>query len=256
MKVIGCHVGGGQEDILEGLKFALKNDLGVVQVFIASPKVYNVGRPHPAYWELYNRIPVVIHSPYWVSFFSQKTESHQLEFLAALRERFVRDIPVRYVTHLGNPSKDSAYKSQQDMIDSVLRVLEGFHLEDKRVRVLLENSAGKGSLPNLTMESLYRIKEQADVGICLDSEHAFAFGEDLLDVPLECELVHLNGVPPYVMKGGMLDRHSFTTLNSSKPIIRDFIKRLPEDMPVVLERREFGIIEQDIAFLRGRKCLS
>lgn len=248
---IGCHVGGSQEDILEGVKFAITMALDGVQVFVNSPLGYHIGLPNAAFWELYNRFPVLVHSPYWVGFFSERIKEIQVKYLDNLRDRYVREVPIRYVTHLGYPTKESGIKTQQQMIDAALKTLEGFRLQDKRVRVLLENSSGKGSAPNLTLESLYKIKERADVGIVLDSEHAFAAGEDLLSVPLECEVIHLNGIPRYVKHGGTCDRHSFTLLDSSKPIIKEFIKRIGKDTLCVLERREFGIIKKDVEFLRN-----
>lgn len=139
---------------------------------------------------------------------------HELRRAAALGLDFV-------VTHPGNATagdRESALARNTDAISQALAAVPG------PFRVLVEGTAGQGSVLGATFEELGRLLQrvpsdlQDRVGLCLDTAHLWAAGYDLVDrfddVFAELEatigpgrlgLLHLNDSKARL--GSHLDRH-------------------------------------------------
>ena len=79
-------------------------------------------------------------------------------------------------------------------------------------KILLENSASKRCFGITLKELLEYIKGYTNVGICLDTAHAYFAGIDLIQFTKnlhhpKVELIHLNGIYPELKYGSRIDRH-------------------------------------------------
>ena len=131
--------------------------------------------------------------------------------------------------------------------------------EDKggfAVPVLIENTAGGEFAMARHVDAIARLWDAVgdyDVGFCLDTCHAWAGGEDLVDVVERVraatgriDLVHLNNSRDGFGSGR--DRHANIAAGTIDPGLLVAVCRAA-DAPIVLETPAEGIAE-DVAYLR------
>lgn len=130
-------------------------------------------------------LPVVAHASYLINLCSPKPDVHAKSreaLLDELRRCSALGIPGLVMhpgAHLG--------EGEDAGLDGIARALDAVHAEgaDLTTRVLLENTAGQGTVLGAHLEHLARIVAAVDaperVGVCLDTCHAFAAGHDLRD---------------------------------------------------------------------------
>ncbi len=184
---IGVHVrtGGGYAAAIE---YAKRVGCTALQVFSSNPRSYRtspIDRPALArFREL--RIaagidPCVIHTPYLINLASEDPKvaagsvgllKHDLETAAAAGIRYVN-------THLGSYAK----RDREEGFTSACRLLEtALAATSPEVYLVMENSAGAGSLCGGTLEELGRFIKALDhpqLGVCLDTAHAWAAGYEI-----------------------------------------------------------------------------
>jgi hypothetical protein len=129
--------------------------------------------------------------------------------------------------------------------------------------ICLENDAGgkDNKAPRLT--SILRTVRSArskgieNVGICMDTEHAYAAGESMFSIGLEeVDIIHLNSIPKQVKFGGHLDRHSLTPLAESKigtGFVRKILAKSNNGQKIILERTKREVILRDLKYIKGVK---
>jgi deoxyribonuclease-4 len=126
---------------------------------------------------------VVAHASYLINLCSTKPDVHAKSRTALLDE-------LRRCTALGIPGlvmHPGAHlgEGEEAGLDEIARALDAVHAEggDLTARVLLENTAGQGTVLGSKLAQLARIVARVDaperVGVCLDTCHAFAAGYDL-----------------------------------------------------------------------------
>lgn len=180
---IGRHLptGGGLKKTL-----AVAEDLGceTVQVFVSNPQGWADANPRPdaeAFREGRKRLGlvVVVHAKYLINLASPKDDHH---------ERSVRSLAseLRAAGEMGAESVvvHSGSHGDGDEETGVHRLVEGL----KRAREIagegaavpvVENSVGAGTQLCSTFESLAEVARRAEVGVCVDTAHAFVAGYDL-----------------------------------------------------------------------------
>lgn len=130
-------------------------------------------------------MPVVAHASYLINLCSPKPDVHA-KSQVALGDELARcgalGIPGLVMhpgAHLG--------EGEDAGLDAIARALDAVHAAvlDVTARVLLENTAGQGTVLGASLAHLARIRASVDaparVGVCLDTCHAFAAGYDLRD---------------------------------------------------------------------------
>jgi deoxyribonuclease IV len=130
-------------------------------------------------------LPLVAHAGYLINLCSPKPDVHERSAAALIDELRrcealgVPGLVLHPGAHLGEGAEAG--------IDGVARALDAAHaaLPDVRARVLLENTAGQGTVLGARLPQLAAILARLDaperVGVCLDTCHAFAAGYDLRD---------------------------------------------------------------------------
>lgn len=131
--------------------------------------------------------------------------------------KMIEDIPkAACVVHVGKHCGCGEAKGRVNIIEQLNKISFG------RERILLENAAGQGTELGSQWDDIRKISEAVDtpVGLCLDTQHAFASGlcsfEDsnsviklLEDAVIPIKLIHLNDSK--VAYGAKKDRHEDIT---------------------------------------------
>ncbi|MGD9989248.1 deoxyribonuclease IV [Pseudonocardia sp.] len=252
--LIGAHV---RDDDPVGA--AAERGADVVQIFLADPQGWKKPPTHPQAEQLRSgELTVVVHSPYVVNVASPNNRiripSRKLVVQHAQEAAQVGAIGL--VVHGGHVTqKDDPAVGFDNWRKFVERQQDegGF-----AVPVFIENTAGGDNAMARSFDALSRLWDavgEFGVGFCLDTCHAFAAGEDLVDVVDRAkaitgriDLVHLNNSRDEF--GSARDRHANIDTGT---IDAEQLAAVAEaaGAPVVVETPAEGQAA-DIAFLRAR----
>ena len=116
----------------------------------------------------------------------------------------------------GKPPKPTDIPIRKEIFKQRLQKI----VEITNQKILIENSASKKCFGTTLNELLEYIKNYSNIGICLDTAHAYFAGIDLVQFNRDLhhpkvELIHLNGIHPELKYGSGTDRHG-TILNTPK----------------------------------------
>lgn len=248
--LIGAHV-GPKDPIAE----AAARNADVVQIFLSNPQSYKKPNPREDAAELIaSDLAIYVHSPYIMNpvsannrirIPSRKTLAQTMEAAEAIGARGV-------VVHGGHVEDDEDLSVG---FDRWRKALDSF---ESSVPLLIENTAGGGNAVVRSLDNygpLWEIIGEYNVGVVLDTCHAWAAGEDL-ETAVErvtaatgrIDLVHCNDSrDPHDSRR---DRHT----NLGKGMIpQDLILAVVRaaDAPVVVETPDDdGGQAEDIAWLR------
>src|SRR4051794_3370665 len=249
--LIGAHV-----DPQDPLAAAVERNADVVQFFLADPQSWK--RPEPrsdAAALIASDTAIYIHSPYVINVASsnnrvrvpsRKIIDQHAEAAAAVGARGL-------VVHGGHVGKD------EDAAQGFDNWRKTFERASYPLPILIENTAGGDNACARKLDDLARLWEAvADfgAGFCLDTCHAFAAGEDLLDIvdrvkaiTGRIDLVHLNDSKDPFESGR--DRHTNVGTGTIDPELLVAVVRAA-DAPVICETPG-GVEGQaaDIAFLKA-----
>lgn len=129
----------------------------------------------------YNIASAYIHAPYYINFASAKSRIRHGS-ATVIREELERGSALgvkALMTHLGSAKDVGPNQAVQMVIKGLQTALSGY---SGSTQFLLENAAGAGQIIGAPFEDLATIIKglgKYDVGICLDTCHAFATGYDL-----------------------------------------------------------------------------
>lgn len=252
---IGAHV---RDD--DPLAAAAERGADVVQFFLSDPQGWKAPPPHPQAEQLReSEVEVFVHSPYVINVASlnnriripsRKAVGQQVSAAAAIGARGV-------VVHGGHVTKDD------DPAEGVANWRKLFERQADEggfeVPVLVENTAGGANAMARGFDDLARLWEavgEFGAGFCLDTCHAHAAGEDLVDIVDRAraitgriDLVHLNDSRDGF--GSSRDRHANIGSGQIDPEVLRAVCA-SAGAPVVVETPGDGQAD-DIAFLRGAK---
>ncbi|MFC4946929.1 deoxyribonuclease IV [Pseudonocardia sp. GCM10023141] len=252
--LIGAHV---YED--DPIAAAADRGADIVQMFLADPQGWKKPPSHPQAEQLVAAdVAVVVHSPYVVNLASlnNRIRIPSRKIVVQHAEVAAEVGAIGLVVHGGHVTQgEDAAKGFDNWRKFVERQQDdgGF-----AVPIFIENTAGGDNAMARSFESLARLWDavgEFGVGFCLDTCHAFAAGEDLVDVVDRAraitgriDLVHLNNSRDEF--GSARDRHANVAEGTIDP---DALAAVcaAADAPVVVETPVEGQ-RADIAFLRER----
>jgi deoxyribonuclease-4 len=187
MGLIGCHVSGGVKDSPQ-----IAHDLGVevMQIFTRGPSQWKCKPLEEATIiqfreevQSFNIQWVLAHGIYLLNLASaDKTIRRKSEraFLVEMDRCEVLNIPY-LVFHPGSYRNSTEKRGIRRLVNSLNRLLH--QRPTHNVQILIENTAGGGSLLGGNFEQIAMIREQLDfpdrVHVCFDTSHAYASGYDL-----------------------------------------------------------------------------
>src|SRR5947209_3600383 len=225
---IGVHVrvGAGYAAAIE---YAKRVKCTAIQIFSSNPRSYRTSPVNRPALEAFRKMrveagidPCVIHTPYLINLASvnEKIATGSLALL-----RFDLEAAeaggIRYVnTHLGSYGKGDRNEGFAQACRLLEQALEGIA---PGVTLVMENSAGAGSLAGGTLEELGRFIKTLNhphLGVCLDTAHAWAAGYEINSqrgvddfIYEAAEQIGLDRIPMFhfndteVPLGGNRDRH-------------------------------------------------
>jgi deoxyribonuclease-4 len=187
--LFGAHV-----SIAGGLINAPKNaaDLGceVFQMFTRSPQGGfiaplddNVARDFQTACKKFDLKEWCVHTPYFINFASANPRIKHAS-IGVVREELERAsmLGAKYLmTHLGSFASLGKEKGFPQLIKSLDEMLNGYK---GKTKFLIEISAGAGEIIGGTFEDIAEVinhpkLKKYDIGVCFDTQHAFASGYDL-----------------------------------------------------------------------------
>lgn len=209
---IGAHVSDN-----DPVTSATQRNAAAVQFFLSDPQDWKVPRPHPQSAQLLAaNLDVYVHSPYVINVASLNNRiripSRKLVTQHASAAAMVGARGL--VVHGGHLAKG------EDPAQGVENWRKMFDRQSEQggfaTRILVENTAGGDNAMARRFDSLARLWDAIgdyDVGFCLDTCHAFAAGESLVDVvdrvmaiTGRIDLVHCNNSRDEF--GSARDRHA------------------------------------------------
>ena len=124
-----------------------------------------------------------VHAPYYINFASKKSRIRKSS-IRAVREDLERasQIGAKYLmTHLGSFKDMGQKRGMKKVKEGLAEMLDTYQSSTK---FLIEISAGAGEIIGDTFEELEEIIDSKElkkynIGICFDTQHAFASGYDL-----------------------------------------------------------------------------
>ncbi|OZM82451.1 deoxyribonuclease IV [Pseudonocardia sp. MH-G8] len=252
--LIGAHV--READPIDS---AAERGADIVQMFLADPQGWKKPPAHPQAEQLRSGdLAVVVHSPYVVNVASlnNRIRIPSRKLVVQHAEAAAAVGAIGLVVHGGHVTQgEDAAKGVDNWRKFVERQAGegGF-----AVPVFIENTAGGDNAMARRFDALARLWDavgEFGVGFCLDTCHAFAAGEDLVDVVDRAkaitgriDLVHLNNSRDEF--GSARDRHANVAAGTIEP---DALVAVcaAAGAPVVVETPAEGQ-HDDIAFLRHR----
>jgi len=250
---IGAHVRQDADPIGRG------EDLGadIVQLFLSDPQKWQTPGEHPQTERiLASDIDVVVHSPYVINVASlnNRIRMPSRKAVAEHAEAAARIGAIGLVVHGGHVRDGESIAAG---IENWRKLFE--RRDDKGgfpVPILVENTAGGDLAMARYVDTIGRLWDAIGdhgAGFCLDTCHAWAAGEDLVDVVERVrsvtgriDLVHLNNSRDEF--GSARDRHANLTDGRIDPALLVSVAEAA-GAPVVLETPADGIAD-DLDYLR------
>jgi deoxyribonuclease-4 len=247
--LIGSHV--GREDPLAA---AVAEDAAVVQMFLGDPQSWKKPKPRDDAARLRESpVPIYVHAPYLINVASANNRI-RIPSRKILQDTCdaAADIAATAVIvhggHVDDDDLDAGFQRWRKALDQL----------ESTVPVYLENTAGGDHAMARHFDTIARLWEHIgdkDIGFCLDTCHAWAAGEALIDaveriksITGRIDLVHCNdSKDPH---GSGRDRHA--NLGAGE-IDVDLLVAVVDaaDAPVICETADEGR-KDDIALLRDR----
>lgn len=252
--LIGAHA---RED--DPVVSAAERGADIVQIFLADPQGWKKPPVHPQAQQLRDGpLTVVVHSPYVVNLASSNNRIRipSRKLVTQHAEAAAQAGAIGLVVHGGHVTQDedpaAGFANWRKFVER--QAGEGGFA----VPILIENTAGGDNAMARRFDALARLWDavgEFGVGFCLDTCHAFAAGEDLVDVVDRAmaitgriDLVHLNNSRDEF--GSARDRHANIDAGTIEPEQLVAVCAAA-GAPVVVETPAEGQAA-DIAFLRER----
>ena len=248
--LIGSHVPPG-----DPLAAAAAEDADCVQIFLGDPQSWKAPPPRADADALRgSSVPIYVHAPYLVNVASanNKVRIPSRKILQQTCDAAAAIDATAVIVHGGHVAEDADLAAGFERWRKALEQLES------TVPVYLENTAGGDHALARHFDTIARLWEHvADLGIgfCLDTCHAHAAGEALIDavdrikgITGRIDLVHCNDSKDPAGSGR--DRHENIGHGTIDPELLVAIVRAA-GAPVICETADAGR-KDDIAFLKSR----
>ena len=187
MGLLGCHVSGAVDHSPER-----GHALGceIIQMFTRNPSQWKTtplteerATRFREQIKTYGFQEVMVHGIYIInlaSFNKALRRRSETAFLEEMDRCEALGVPY-LVFHPGSYRETTETKGIQNLVQSLQRILD--KRSDQKVKLLIENTAGGGSLLGGRFEQIAAIRNQLDpsdrVKVCFDTAHAYAAGYDL-----------------------------------------------------------------------------
>jgi deoxyribonuclease-4 len=248
--LIGSHVSPN-----DPLGSALAEGAGCVQIFLGNPQSWKAPKPRDDAAELRSsKVPIYVHAPYLINLASPNNKV-RIPSRKILQQTCVAAADIgaaAVIVHGGHVTEDD------DAAEGFVRWHKAMTQLESDVPVYLENTAGGDHAMARhfdTIAGLWDHIADFDVGFCLDTCHAHAAGEAMVDaaerimaITGRIDLVHCNDSKDSAGSGR--DRHEHLGHGQVDPdALVEIVKAA--GAPVICETGDEGR-KDDITWLRDR----
>ncbi|WP_328328045.1 deoxyribonuclease IV [Kribbella sp. NBC_00382] len=264
--MIGSHVAVGGGLVKVGLAEADEVGAEIIQLFAGNPRSWAPRAADPAADEAFRAacaeraLPVVVHAPHLINLGapSELVLSRSLAALELTLQRASDLGATAVVVHAGSSVTPGRRTTALAALPGLISPL--VDRADPAVRLLIEPTAGAGesmaSTIGSTIEYLGAVDDER-VGLCLDTCHLHAAGEDLADPQLidglasAIELIHVNDSRD--PRGSHRDRHESLDVGTiGLPTLAAFLAHPAlVDVPVLVETPTHV---RDVALLKNLRA--
>lgn len=248
--LIGSHVSPA-----DPLAAAAAEGADVVQIFLGNPQSWKAPKPRDDAARLKaSSVPVYVHAPYLINVASanNRVRIPSRKILQDTCDAAVDVGAAAVIVHGGHVAGDD------DLGDGFVRWRKALERLETTVPVYLENTAGGDHAMARHFDTIARLWDHigdTGIGFCLDTCHAWAAGEALVDavdrinaITGRIDLVHCNDSKDSAGSGR--DRHANFGTGQIDPELLVAVVRAAS-APVICETADEGR-KDDIAFLRER----
>lgn len=245
--LIGSHVHGD-----DPLAAAAADGAEVAQFFLGNPQSWKKPKPREDAATLKaSSIPLYVHAPYLINVASanNRVRIPSRKILQDTCDAAAEIDATAVIVHGG-------HADDNDMAAGFERWVKALAALETDVPVYLENTAGGNHAMARHFDTIARLWERiadSGIGFCLDTCHAWAAGEELIDaverikgITGRIDLVHCNDSRD--AKGSGADRHANFGTGQIDPQLLVAVVQAA-DAPVICETADEGR-KDDIAFLR------
>lgn len=172
--LIGAHIGNR-----DPLGTASERGAEILQMFLSNPQSWKKPLPRDDAETLAaSGVPIFVHAPYLVNVASpnNRVRIPSRKILAETIDAAAAVGAAAVIVHGGHVGDD------EDPGTGFERWVKALDAVETGVRILIENTAGGGNAVVREVDNYARLREAVgdrDVGVCLDTCHAWAAGEDL-----------------------------------------------------------------------------
>ncbi len=249
LPLIGSHVGPD-----DPLGVAAAEGAECIQIFLGDPQSWKKPKPRDDAEALRAAdIPIYVHAPYLINVASpnNRVRIPSRKILQQTCDAATDIGAEAVIVHGGHITEDD------DETDGFVRWRKAIDSLETDMVVLLENTAGGDHAMARHFDTIGRLWDHigdTGIGFCLDTCHAWAAGEDLVDsveriigITGRVDLVHCNDSKDE--QGSGRDRHENLTHGQIDPDAILAVVRAA-NAPVICETAEAGR-KDDLAFLRS-----
>ncbi|MBN1526200.1 MAG: deoxyribonuclease IV [Candidatus Omnitrophica bacterium] len=185
---IGVHVSIAGK-IYEAVERAKALGCNAMQIFSRNPRGWQASRLEGADVAEFKRLkaeygikPVIVHIPYIINLATPDDTLYKKSIGAYIEDiRRADSLGAEYfVTHLGSHVGSGEENGIRRFASALKEIIKK---AKPRTTILLENTAGSGSCIGYRFEHIKKIIDSLErkpaIGVCLDTEHAFAAGYDI-----------------------------------------------------------------------------
>jgi endonuclease IV len=266
LRPLGPHIPVGP-NLFSALQEGVRNGYTAVQVFGGPPISWTPSRVSVddtiAIRDFIARhqLSVFVHAPYTLHAFAKPINAEKNNRVLTTHIKQAASWGANgYVVHMG-PTKLYTFEELCSKLYTLCSDIGIATLDS--CPLLLENSASGDDNSSL-LSNINEIANSArshgfNIGMCVDTLHAFAYGDGSLfsatpitDAPWmdNLKLIHLNSGPDSVKFGGRLDRHAALSNGVISPDFFSWMLKMHPETPVILERSDYSTIPSDMAIVR------
>lgn len=268
MRPFGYHIKGGTL-MGSALKEAVEKGFTAAQIFLGAPQRFESSEVSAREFDLFQRVKqesgirVFVHASYVLHAWAKPENvlRNNIAIAAAIGRSGVLGCD-GYVLHTGGTKWYEPTQYAQ-VLEALLDRCSMANLE--KCPLLIENCAsGKlmsGDL-SLIAEMTNRFRSRGwNIGVCLDTCHAWAFGYDFSDRDVldfmyellrsEVKLIHLNSAPQTVSCGSHFDRHSSIEKGCIDPHAFERLLVKFSGIPCIAERDDVSDVIRDGLFVKA-----
>lgn len=254
---IGSHVAVAGGLVKVGLGEAAEVGAEIIQLFAGNPRSWIPAAVDPAADEAFRTacaerdLPVVVHAPHLINLCSPSDVvlTRSVAALELTMQRAASLGATTVVVHAGAlVMTGRRAEVLRGLRDLVVPIAHRWH----DVRLLIEPTAGAGEAAASTVDSSIEYLDaldDGDIGLCLDTCHLYAAGEDLTDLARVADrvgLIHVNDSRDPA--GSRRDRHESLGRGTIGLTALEAVLSAVQGVPLLVETPTHG---RDVALLKA-----